>query len=333
MPQLHHHFFLMNLTRLASGEWRSLDPQQIYKARRFIDAVYMAELAKQVQQLGYTIVRKADGAFELAHFTRTQIEAFSERAVDIERTKAARGITDPRAARSIVMETRRAKREHDPAIVRAEGVSLAEAEGIDLGFRPSSPQLTPVHVPASEARQSLDFAHHHLSAKFAVIDHRALVADALKHGVGVTDLDHVRAEIGADQNSGQLIAAGQSYLHPLDTYTSPRMVRLERENLALVRDRMGQGRPITGIIIRSAVDGSISVAGTDRVRQWAVQRKLLPDQLAAWCDPRVRRGARLAARVLERVLQVPRRRWADKFLRADLAVGRGAVSDGHSCRR
>jgi ATP-dependent exoDNAse (exonuclease V) alpha subunit len=59
------------------------------------------------------------------------------------------------------------------------------------------------------------------------------------------------------------------------------MVRLERENLALIRDQMGQGRPIAGIMTRSAVDCSIAVAGTDRVRQWAVQRKLLPDQIDA----------------------------------------------------
>jgi conjugative relaxase-like TrwC/TraI family protein len=58
----------------------------------------MAELAKRVQQLGYTIARKADGSFELAGFTRRQVEAFSERAMDIERTKQARGISNPSIA-------------------------------------------------------------------------------------------------------------------------------------------------------------------------------------------------------------------------------------------
>ncbi|HLW69437.1 MAG TPA: MobF family relaxase [Candidatus Binataceae bacterium] len=114
MPQLHHHIFIANMTRLASYEWRSLDPQQIYKARRFIDAIYMAELAKRVQQLGYDIVRKVDGSFELAGFNRRQIEAFSERAMDIERTKQARGISNPSIARDIVLETRKPKRDCDP---------------------------------------------------------------------------------------------------------------------------------------------------------------------------------------------------------------------------
>ena len=143
MPQLHHHFFIANMTRLANGEWRSLDPQQIYKARRFIDAVYMAELAKLVQQLGYGIARKADGSFELAGYTRQQIEAFSERAMDIERTKRARGISNPSIARDIVLETRKPKRDCDPVVLKAEREALARQQGIDLNYRPTSPQLKP----------------------------------------------------------------------------------------------------------------------------------------------------------------------------------------------
>jgi hypothetical protein len=58
---------------------------------------------------------------------------------------------------------------------------------------------------------------------------------SLKHGIGATDLEHVRAQMAAYQQAGHLIAGGRSYLHPLDTYTTREMVRVERENLALVR--------------------------------------------------------------------------------------------------
>src|SRR5208283_6009050 len=108
-----------------------------------------------------------------------------------------------------------------------------------------------------------------------------LVTAALRHGVGAIDLSHVRAEIDARQKAGQLIAAGHSYLHPLDTYTSPRMVSLERENLRLVHDQMQSGRPIASIRVHNPRDGSISVAGTDRVLAWALSRGLLPDQIDA----------------------------------------------------
>src|SRR5260370_1054868 len=190
MPQLHHHTFITNMTQRPDGQWRGLEPDQMFKARGFIDSVYMTELAKNVQQLGYSIVRGSDGAFELAGFTRKQIEAFSERFLDIAQ-------------------------------------------------------------------------------------------DKLKQGIGATDLDHVQARMADLQRNGSLIAAGKSYLHPLDKYTTLEMALLERENRSLVRDWMNHGRPIAGIAIRSAVDGTVSSTGGQEVRDWASARKLLPDQTDA----------------------------------------------------
>ena len=284
MPQLHHHFFIANMTRLPNAEWRGLDPQQIYKARRFIDAVYMAELAKRVQQLGYEIVRKADGSFDLAIFTRKQIEAFSERAMDIESTKAARGISDPLLARNVVLETRKPKRDHDPTVLKAEREALARAQGINLGYRPNPPHLTQAATDQTrdaQAREALEFAVRHTYSRQAVVDYREIATAALKYGVGKIDLTQIDTEIDAEHRQGRLLAAGKSHVHPLDSYTTQRMIHLERENLEIVRAQMHQAYPIAGIKVRSAVDGSISVAGTDRVRQWAIDRKLLPDQVDA----------------------------------------------------
>jgi conjugative relaxase-like TrwC/TraI family protein len=281
MPQLHHHIFIANLTHRPDGEWRGLDPNQIYKSRNFIDAVYMTGLAKRVQQLGYRIVRGSDGTFELAGFTRAQIEAFSERGQDIKRIETERGITNPRAARDIRLETRKPKRAHDAAALRAEHEALAVEQGIDLSYRPTTPVRTFAITPEAQAERSLDFAIRHATNRNAVPDHRDMALAALRHGVGATDLDHVHACMATRQDNGQLIAAGKSYAHPLDRYTTPEMVRLERENLVLVRDNINHGRPIAGIAIRSAVDGQVSSTGGQEVREWAAAKKLLPDQTEA----------------------------------------------------
>jgi hypothetical protein len=241
----------------------------------------MAELAKKVQQLGYQIERGSDGAFELAGFTRKQIEAFSERSQDIKRIEAERGITSPRAARDIRLETRKPKRAHDAAALRAEHEALAAEHRIDLSYRPTTPVRTFVITPEAQAERSLDFAVRHATNRQAVADHRDITLAALRHGIGATDLDHLREPMAKQQQAGALIAAGSSYLHPLDKYTTPEMVRLERENLALVRDNMKHGRPIAGIAIRSAVDGQLSSTGTLEVREWAAAKKLLPDQTDA----------------------------------------------------
>ncbi|MBV8360232.1 MAG: relaxase domain-containing protein [Deltaproteobacteria bacterium] len=259
MPQLHHHTFVTNLTQRPDGQWRSLDAEQIYKARPFIDGVYMSELARNVQQLGYRTVRGPDGSFELEGFTRKQIEAFSERSQDIERVKAERGITNAKAAREVVIETRKAKREHDPDLLRAQREALAATHGIDLSHRPTIPVQTFDVTAETQAERSLDFALRHVTNRQAVGDYRDIMLAALQHGLGATDLDHLQARMAAWQQAGQLIAAGQSHLHPLDGYSTKDMVRLERENLALVRE--GQGWPVAGIAIRSAIDGQVTTIG------------------------------------------------------------------------
>jgi len=281
MPQLHHHSFVTNLTRRPDSQWRSLDHEQIYKARGFADAVYMAELARNVQQLGYQITRGPRGGFELAGFSREQIEAFSERCQDIERLKSERGITNPGAAREIIIETRKAKRQHDPEALKMEREALAARHGINLNHQPTIPARTFAITPEAQAERSLQFALAHTTNRHAVPDYREIAATALRNGVGATDLDHLSERIEKQQSVRELIAAEKSHLHPLGSFTTAEMVRLERENLALVRDRMNRGQPIAGIPVRSALDGSISTVGTQQVREWTAASKLLPDQADA----------------------------------------------------
>jgi hypothetical protein len=87
--------------------------------------------------------------------------------------------------------------------------------------------------------------------------------------------------MAAQERAGNLIAAGKSHLNPLDKYTTREMGLLERENRTLVRDSMNRGRPIAGIAIRSAVDGTVSSTGGQEVREWASAKKLFADQTEA----------------------------------------------------
>jgi conjugative relaxase-like TrwC/TraI family protein len=73
---------LLNMTRRPDGEWRSLDPMQIFGAQDLGSAVYRAELAREVQRLGYRIpVTAANGAWE--RYTREQVMALSARRQQI----------------------------------------------------------------------------------------------------------------------------------------------------------------------------------------------------------------------------------------------------------
>ena len=85
-PQLHTHCVLANMTRNASGEWRSVEPTRIRRSEKLIGAYYRNELALRLQALGMavspTLVGRVPG-FELAGYDRSFLDAFSGRRREI----------------------------------------------------------------------------------------------------------------------------------------------------------------------------------------------------------------------------------------------------------
>ena len=85
-PQLHTHCVLANMTRNASGEWRSVEPTKIRRSEKLIGAYYRNELALRLQALGMavspTLVGRVPG-FELAGYDRAFLDAFSGRRREI----------------------------------------------------------------------------------------------------------------------------------------------------------------------------------------------------------------------------------------------------------
>lgn len=98
-PQLHTHCIVMNLTRRPDGEWRALKNDEIVKRVLFLGQVYRDTLAQELVKQGYKLRYDADGRlpkeglFELAHFTDSQIEAFSVRSQQVEDQLHKKGLT------------------------------------------------------------------------------------------------------------------------------------------------------------------------------------------------------------------------------------------------
>ena len=85
-PQLHTHCVLANMTRNASGEWRSVEPTRMRHNEKLIGAYYRNELARRLQALGMAVVPTLVGqvpGFELAGYGRSFLEAFSGRRREI----------------------------------------------------------------------------------------------------------------------------------------------------------------------------------------------------------------------------------------------------------
>jgi conjugative relaxase-like TrwC/TraI family protein len=225
-PQLHTHALVLNLTRRSDGEWRALRNDEIVKATKYLGAVYRAELAAEVQKLGYALRHERQGMFELVHMKRAQLATFSQRAAQIERRLAAEGLTSGSATAAqkqrVKLATRPRKVSADRAALFAEWQERARDVGIDFtrrrlpleaGDRPGSPDEPDpaAHAAAEAARRSVRFAIAHLTERQAIVTERELLDAALKHAVGSATLSDVEREVNRLAGSGYLLPESPLY--------------------------------------------------------------------------------------------------------------------------
>jgi len=235
-PQLHTHSVVLNMTRRSDGAWRALSNEDIFRAYDGIDAIYKAELAKGLQELGYSIRLVDDkGNFELAHIRRDQIEAFSARSRVIEEALANEGKTRATATtfekQVIALATRPRKDESAREIAKQYWVEKSRELGIDYGLHSqldgrnpktsdsrgrsgrdcgdTGDRLAVTSLPASltPAQAVVQYAINHLTEREAVVRESVLTATALRRAVGLAGPEDVRAEIKRLVAQGTLIEA------------------------------------------------------------------------------------------------------------------------------
>ncbi len=200
-PQLHTHVVVMNMTERGDGQWRALSNEELFKHTKLIGAAYRADLARELQLLGYEIrLTDKEGSFELAHIDRAQIEAFSQRSRMIEDALSNHGKTRGEAStleREVIALATRPKKERLTAqerrLLMAHWKETSRAAGIDYNRgerRPGGPALV-----ESSARESMDFAIAHLTERQSVMFDTALMTAAMQHAVGRATHDELRAEL------------------------------------------------------------------------------------------------------------------------------------------
>jgi conjugative relaxase-like TrwC/TraI family protein len=64
-PQLHTHVVFFNMTATSDGEFRAIQPKELYRTQQFGTAVYRSELAWRVRELGYELQAGKNGAPEI----------------------------------------------------------------------------------------------------------------------------------------------------------------------------------------------------------------------------------------------------------------------------
>ena len=171
-PFLHTHCVLANMTRNAAGEWRSVEPTAIRRSEKLIGAVYRNELARRLEALGMAIAPRLVGripGFELAGYSRTFVEAFSGRRLEIEAYMERNDLPyTAKNTQTAALHTRKRKRDGILADLvpawraRARALGLVREKAELMPARPldpltgepsAAPRMPAPGLPANELRK------------------------------------------------------------------------------------------------------------------------------------------------------------------------------------
>jgi conjugative relaxase-like TrwC/TraI family protein len=219
-PQLHTHNVIMNATRDADGNWRSLEPRALYQLQKAIGAVYRQELAVNVRELGYEIEPGKDSLFEIKGVSPQAIKAFSERAAQVEARLAERGQTRETATAAekqiAALDTRAVKEEVNRAELVKDWRATANGAGFDQAARlvlvaqAEKAAAQPDHASLLSAQgeiaahQAVAFAAEKLGERQSVFSAADLEKEAGRFGLGTVNQTQIGAAMDRAMKDGAL---------------------------------------------------------------------------------------------------------------------------------
>jgi conjugative relaxase-like TrwC/TraI family protein len=257
--QLHTHAVIFNMTERENGQYRALQPQNLFASQQFATAVYQSELTCRLRQLGYEITTGRSGAPEIKGYTQEYLDASSPRSQQIRSYLERTGWTGSEAAEIAAHSTRDRKEIHTPAEVMAAHRKLAAEFGhqaetvVRAAQERQQHQETPVQA-VDRVRESLTFSRDKNFEREAVVDERALIRDGLRRGMGEVTYSQLRTNLDARVYAGEFQIVERSQSTPARQFTTAGTIEAEHEILR----RMGDGKNrLEPILTRSQ---SISIA-------------------------------------------------------------------------
>ncbi len=209
-PQRHTHYVVLNMTTREDGYWVSLHSKPLYEYKMAAGNIYRAELAAQIQTLGYEIKRlDSSGLFEINAVPDTVREAFQTRREQIKEAMKERGLETAEDAAVAAIMTRKSKRSVDLDALRDEWKDKGQRLGLDVDDTVKTARTAGDQTPTAPFR--LDRAIHkavdRLSEAEAVFSHAELLRWSLAAGMGRARVTEITAEIERWQNRNDLQAA------------------------------------------------------------------------------------------------------------------------------
>jgi conjugative relaxase-like TrwC/TraI family protein len=246
-PQLHTHAVVMNMTRLADGRWRSLQPREIFKAQPLVTAVYRSELAQRLVALGYQIDRGQHNQPEIRGISAEYMEASSPRTKQVREALERSGLKGANAMRVAVLQTREAKIKCAHEVMQAKHQEMSaqfghQAQKAVAAARGRGVQRAPER--AEVAQTAISYATDRNIERAAVVDERAILRDALVRTMGMATVVPLKAELERRVERLELLPRSNGTA-AARAFTTPQMVALEQATIQTMRDGRDQ-QPVLG---------------------------------------------------------------------------------------
>jgi conjugative relaxase-like TrwC/TraI family protein len=243
-PQLHTHAVIFNITERENGQYRALQPRNLFASQQFATAIYQSELTYRLRQLGYEITAGRSGAPEIKGYTQDYLDASSPRSQQIRDYLERTGRNGKEAAEIAAHSTRDNKEIHSLGDVMAAHRRLAaefghQADAVVRAARERAQHPAQEVDPQQRVKEAVTFSRDRNFEREAVVDERAIVRDALRRGMGEITYAQVRGNLDSRLASREFLAVERAHM-PGRQFTTAKTIEAEQE---IVR-RMHEGQNV-----------------------------------------------------------------------------------------
>lgn len=260
-PQLHTHCAIANLGLRADGSVCALDFDSRWKMAA--GAVYRADLAHRMRQMGFGIERDAK-SFKISAVPEPICKLFSKRRQQIESYLTEKGFESAKAANVAALATRKCKESPNRGILQAQWLREAQEAGYSLEtikqmLSPQAPvkpdqKLDIPSIISALTQQESTFTRQQLEAAIAVecqgrfraSEIERIVERVVQQGTGSLEMDGlVRLESPNDKQNSR---------RKIEVFTTREMLQLEQQALHAAISRTDERNHVTPLD-ESLLDG------------------------------------------------------------------------------
>lgn len=260
-PQLHTHVVLFNMTERQDGDVRALQPRELFRSQQYATAIYRAELALRLTNLGYEIEQSAHGAPEIRGYSKEYLDASSPRRQQIKEHLNQQGLIGAEPAQIAAHRTREAKVDITHGEMQRQHREMAEKYGNqpERIVHEAQTRFQGIEQPDEGrmqhvAQQSVLYSIQKNFEREAVSDERDLMRDALRRSMGDAPIGRIRQAFEREIGDRTLLPKDQGRPGPSRSFTTDEMIDLERENIRFMRAGQNHSPVLVTLETRQQID-------------------------------------------------------------------------------